>query len=101
MHERTAIIESGDFSFQLNLIHKWIEESGHPIAVEGLRGSSRAFFLSKLVKFKNQPLIIFTADQTQGEILQDDLNLLKPANIFIHKTYAEISKTTGAWSNIS
>jgi transcription-repair coupling factor (superfamily II helicase) len=73
MHERTTIIESGDFSFQLNQIQKWTEESGCPITVEGLRGSSRAFFLSKLIKFKNQPIIIFTEDQTQGEILQDDL----------------------------
>ena len=78
MHERTTIIESGDFSFQLDQIQKWTEESGCPIAVEGLRGSSRAFFLSKLIKFKNQPIIIFTEDQTQGEILQDDLKYFLP-----------------------
>jgi len=45
--------------------------------------------------------ILFKARNAAIEILQDDPNLLKPANIFIHKTYAEISKTTGAWSNIS
>ena len=45
--------------------------------------------------------ILYKARNAAIEILQDDLNLLKPANIFIHKTYAEISKTTGAWSNIS
>ncbi|MAX16658.1 MAG: transcription-repair coupling factor [Nitrospina sp.] len=73
MHERTAVIESGDFSFQLNQVKKWTEESRCPISVEGLRGSSRAFFLSKLIKFKKQPIIIFTVDQTQGEILLDDL----------------------------
>ncbi len=73
MNERTAIIESGDFSFQLDQVQKWTEESGHPVAVEGLRGSSRAFFLSKLIKLKKRSVIIFTADQTQGEILQDDL----------------------------
>jgi transcription-repair coupling factor (superfamily II helicase) len=73
MNERTAIIESGDFSFQLDQVQKWTEESGHPVAIEGLRGSSRAFFLSKLIKLKNRPVIIFTTDQTQGEILQDDL----------------------------
>jgi transcription-repair coupling factor (superfamily II helicase) len=73
MNERTAIIESGDFSFQLDQVQKWTEESGPPVAVEGLRGSSRAYFLSKLIKLKNRSVIIFTADQTQGEILQDDL----------------------------
>lgn len=73
MNERTAIIESGDFSFQLDQVQKWTEESGHPVAVEGLRGSSRAFFLSKLIKLKKRSVIIFTGDQTQGEILQDDL----------------------------
>ncbi|MBT4678366.1 MAG: ATP-dependent DNA helicase RecG, partial [Flavobacterium sp.] len=45
--------------------------------------------------------ILYKARNAAIEILQDDPNLLKPANIFIHKTYAEISKTTGAWSNIS
>ena len=73
MNESTTIIESGDFSFQLDQVQKWTEESGHPVAVEGLRGSSRAFFLSKLIKLKNRSVIIFTVDQTQAEILQDDL----------------------------
>jgi len=73
MNESTTIIESGDFSFQLDQVQKWTEELGHPVAVEGLRGSSRAFFLSKLIKLKNRSVIIFTADQTQAEILQDDL----------------------------
>jgi transcription-repair coupling factor (superfamily II helicase) len=73
MNERAAIIESGDFSFQLDQVQKWTEESGLSVTVEGLRGSSRAFFLSKLIKLKNRPVIIFTADQNQGEILQDDL----------------------------
>ncbi|MGY8760604.1 MAG: transcription-repair coupling factor [Nitrospinaceae bacterium] len=73
MNESTTIIESGDFSFQLDQVQKWTEESGQPVAVEGLRGSSRAFFLSKLIKLKNRSVIIFTADQTQAEILQDDL----------------------------
>ena len=75
MNESTTIIESGDFSFQLDQVQKWTEESGHPVVVEGLRGSSRAFFLSKLIKLKNRSVIIFTADQTQAEILQDDLQI--------------------------
>jgi ATP-dependent DNA helicase RecG len=45
--------------------------------------------------------ILYKARNAAIEILQDDPNLLKPANTFIHKTYTEISKTTGAWSNIS
>ena len=45
--------------------------------------------------------ILYKARNAAIEILQDDPNLLKPANKCIHKTYAEISKTTGAWSNIS
>ena len=45
--------------------------------------------------------ILYKARNAAIEILQDDPNLLKPANSCIHKTYAEISKTTGAWSNIS
>jgi ATP-dependent DNA helicase RecG len=45
--------------------------------------------------------ILYKARNAAIEILQDDPNLLKPANTCIHKTYAEISKTTGAWSNIS
>jgi transcription-repair coupling factor (superfamily II helicase) len=73
MNQSTTIIESEDFSLQLDQVQKWTEESGHPVAVEGLRGSSRAFFLSKLIKLKNRSVIIFTADQTQAEILQDDL----------------------------
>ncbi len=73
MSERTAIIESGDFSFQLDQVHKWTGEPGLPVAVEGLRGSSWAFFLSKLIKLNSRSVIIFTADQTQGEVLQDDL----------------------------
>ena len=84
MNERTAIIESGDFSFQLDQVQKWIEESRHPVAVEGLRGSSRAFFLSKLINLKNRSVIIFTVDQTQGEILQDDLKYFFHYEYFHH-----------------
>ena len=75
MNERvlTPIIESGDFASQVCLIQKWTEESGPPVVVEGLRGSSRALFLSKLIKIQKRPVVIFTADQNRGEILLDDL----------------------------
>jgi transcription-repair coupling factor (superfamily II helicase) len=67
------IIESGDFSDQARLIHQWTEEEGRPVVVEGLRGSSRAFFLSKLIKIQKRPVVIFTADQNRGETLLEDL----------------------------
>ncbi len=75
MNERvlTPIIESGDFSSQVSLVQKWTEESGPPVVVEGLRGSSRALFLAKLVKIRKRPVVIFTADQNRGEVLLDDL----------------------------
>ncbi len=75
MNERVAtpVIGSGDFSFQAHQVQKWTEESGSSVVVEGLRGSSGAFFLSRLIKLKNRPVVIFTADQNRGEILLDDL----------------------------
>ncbi len=73
MNERAPIIESEDFSFYVDQVQKWTEESGRPIVVEGLRGASRAFFLSRLIKLKNRPVVIFTADQNRGEVLLDDL----------------------------
>ena len=68
-----SIIEVGDFSSQVSLVQKWTEESGPPVVVEGLRGSSRALFLSKLIKIQKRPVVIFTADQNSGEVLLDDL----------------------------
>ncbi len=75
MNERvtTPIIGSGDFSFQVDQVQKWTEESSRPVVVEGLKGASRAFFLSRLIKLKNRPVVVFTADQNQGEVLLDDL----------------------------
>jgi len=45
--------------------------------------------------------ILYRARNSALEILQDDQNLTKVKNNRIQKTYTEISKTTGAWSNIS
>ncbi len=45
--------------------------------------------------------ILHKARNTAIEILQEDPNLSKPENKAIHKTYAEIFKASGAWSNIS
>jgi transcription-repair coupling factor (superfamily II helicase) len=66
------INDARDFTSQASLVNKWIDE--HPVTVEGLRGSSRAYFLSKLIKVAKCPVVIFTADQNRGEILQDDLS---------------------------
>tara|TARA_R110000787_G_scaffold61198_1_gene138663 strand:- start:1119 stop:3215 length:2097 start_codon:yes stop_codon:yes gene_type:complete len=45
--------------------------------------------------------ILHKARNSAIEILQEDPNLSKPENAAIHKTYSEIFKTSGAWSNIS
>ena len=45
--------------------------------------------------------ILYRARNSAIEILQEDQNLTKIKNNRIQKTYTEISKTTGAWSNIS
>ena len=73
MNEGPPIIETEDFLFQVNQIRQWTEETGSRVVVEGLRGSSWAFFLSKLIQFNNRPIVVFTADQTQGEVLLEDL----------------------------
>ncbi|MFY0631623.1 MAG: DUF559 domain-containing protein [Flavobacteriaceae bacterium] len=45
--------------------------------------------------------ILYQARNAAIEILQEDPNLSKPEHAIIQRVYAEISKTTGAWSNIS
>ena len=45
--------------------------------------------------------ILYRARNSAIEILQEDPNLSKIKNNIIQKIYAEISKTTGVWSNIS
>ena len=49
---------------------------------------------------KDSP-ILYNARNAAIDLLKEDPNLLKPENSQIHKTFAEISKTSGAWSNIS
>jgi transcription-repair coupling factor (superfamily II helicase) len=73
MTVKDPIIKSEEFSTQAHLIHKWTEESGCPVIAEGLRGSSRALFLSKLIKIQKRPVVIFTSDQDRGETLLEDL----------------------------
>jgi ATP-dependent DNA helicase RecG len=49
---------------------------------------------------KDSP-ILYNARNAAIDLLKEDPNLLKSENNQIHKTFAEISKTSGAWSNIS
>ena len=49
---------------------------------------------------KDSP-ILYNARNAAIDLLKEDPNLVKPENNQIHKTFAEISKTSGAWSNIS
>ena len=49
---------------------------------------------------KDSP-ILYNARNAAIDLLKEDPDLLKPENSQIHKTFAEISKTSGAWSNIS
>ena len=88
MNERVVapINEMGDFSSQASLVHKWTEGPGRPVIVEGLRGSSCAYFLSKLIKIRKCPIVIFTADQNRGEVLLDDL-----LYFFRHENYPSVT----------
>jgi ATP-dependent DNA helicase RecG len=45
--------------------------------------------------------ILYVVRNLALEILQDDPTLSKVKNNVIKNTFSEISKTTGAWSNIS
>ncbi|MEQ6122869.1 ATP-dependent DNA helicase RecG [Pseudotenacibaculum sp. MALMAid0570] len=45
--------------------------------------------------------ILTKARNAAIELLQDDSNLSKPENAAIQRTYSELAKRTGAWSNIS
>jgi len=73
MNERVMTPNIADFSSQVDQIRKWTEAPGRPVVVEGLRGSSWAFFLSRLIKSEKGTVVVFTADQNQGELLLDDL----------------------------
>ena len=55
----------------------------------------------KIADVVKDTLILYRARNSAIEILQEDPNLSKIKNNIIQKTYAEISKTTGVWSNIS
>ncbi len=45
--------------------------------------------------------ILFKARQTAIEVLQNDANLSKPENTVLQKTFAQIQRKTGFWSEIS
>ncbi|CAM1347919.1 ATP-dependent DNA helicase RecG [Tenacibaculum crassostreae] len=49
---------------------------------------------------KDSP-ILYKARQIAINLLQDDPNLSKPENLSLQKTYENLRKTSGIWSNIS
>ena len=58
----------------LSRVQDCIGEPGRPVTVEGLRGSARAYFLSRLHQLKKgRPILIVTTDQIRGELLLEDL----------------------------
>ena len=73
MNESAPLVESENFSSQVSQIQTWTQKTDQPVMVEGLSGSSRAYFLSKFIKAHKRPVVIFTTDQNSGERLQDDL----------------------------
>ena len=55
----------------------------------------------KIADVVKDTAILSRARNSAIDILKDDPNLSKVENSMIKNTYSEISKTTGAWSNIS
>ena len=67
-----------------------------------LMGTQQSGVLNlKIADVVKDTAILSRARNSAIEILKDDPNLSKVENSMIKNTYSEISKTTGAWSNIS
>lgn len=94
MNERvlTPNIKSEEFSSQVEQVQKWTADAVGPVNIEGLRGSSRAYFLSKMIKGQKRPVVIFTADQNRGEVLLDDLKYF-----FRHEKITKAPNFFPAW----
>ena len=50
-----------------------IEQDSLKIHIEGLRESSRSFFLSRLIQSLSSPVVVLTPNQKKGEKLIGDL----------------------------
>ena len=67
-----------------------------------LMGTQQSGVLNlKIADVVKDTAILSRARNSAIDILKDDPNLSKVENSMIKNTYSEISKTTGAWSNIS
>ena len=67
-----------------------------------LMGTQQSGVLNlKIADVVKDTAILSRARNSAIDILKDDPNLSKVENDMIKNTYSEISKTTGAWSNIS
>jgi len=67
-----------------------------------MMGTQQSGVLSlKIADIVKDTPILMKARSTAIELLQEDPNLSKPENEMILKTYSEIQKTSGLWSNIS
>ncbi|MGB1170155.1 MAG: ATP-dependent DNA helicase RecG [Flavobacteriaceae bacterium] len=67
-----------------------------------LMGTQQSGVLNlKIADVVKDTAILSRARNSAIDILKDDPNLSKVENNMIKNTYSEISKTTGAWSNIS
>ena len=67
-----------------------------------LMGTQQSGVLNlKIADVVKDTAVLSRARNSAIDILKDDPNLSKVENSMIKNTYSEISKTTGAWSNIS
>lgn len=67
-----------------------------------IMGTQQSGILSlKIADVVKDTPILQKARQAAIDLLQDDPNLSKPENTVIQRTYSELAKRTGTWSNIS
>jgi transcription-repair coupling factor (superfamily II helicase) len=65
--------DSSAFDAQLEQVLSHLRSTKDALSVEGLHGSSRAFFLARLFKESKRPIVVFTSDQNRAETLLGDL----------------------------
>ena len=55
----------------------------------------------KIADVVKDAAILYKARNAAKELLNDDPNLLKPENEVMQRVYAQLSRKSGIWSNIS
>jgi len=68
--EETTLVS---FDEGIEEVEKNIDQDSLKIHFEGLRESSRSFFLSRLIQSISKPVVVLTPNQTTGEKLIGDL----------------------------